>query len=237
MSEHDLFGDEADALLEAERISADTTLTSDAYRSALSQIAERYRRMIRESRRMIRHSDRQERELTQLNERLRTLAAELEYKASHDTLTGVFNRGAIIARVSEQLKHSDIALIVLDIDHFKRVNDEFGHPVGDAVIVELVSRLRPLVDGRGDIGRVGGEEFTILLPALDLKRAALLGESLRSAVAKVAFAALSGAHVTASFGVSWALAGSTFDDAYAEADSMLYAAKREGRNLVRYRVD
>ena len=233
MAEHDLFDAEAHTLLEAERTVAEKNLPAESYRAALQHLVEEYRRLIRESSRLIRHSDRQERELTQLNSKLRILAAELDYKATHDALTGVFNRGAIIERVSEHLKNDDVVLIVLDIDHFKRVNDEFGHPAGDAVIVEVVERLKSVVADSGDIGRVGGEEFTIAIPSADISQGARIGEMLRTSIAATPFAALAGQTVTASFGVSNNKRGSSFDEAYARADGMLYNAKREGRNAVR----
>ena len=236
MSEHDLFRDEAEALAEAMRIAASADLSSAAYRDALSRLTEHYQRLIRETRRLIVHSDRQERELTKLNGQLKTLAAQLDHKARHDALTGVLNRGAIIERIAEMLTKADVAVIVLDIDHFKRVNDEFGHPAGDAVIVELVQRIKTALGERGDIGRVGGEEFTVALRDTDLAQAAATAESIRAHVADRRFAAVAGRPVTASLGVSWNARGISFDAAYARADQMLYEAKRNGRNQVVWKL-
>jgi diguanylate cyclase (GGDEF)-like protein len=230
--EHDLFAAETTALAEASRVVAEDELDAAAYRTALGRLTDHYRRLMREMRRLILHGDRQERELNRLNAELQELAKKLDYKARHDPLTGAFNRGAIIERINDQLGHSAVALIVLDIDHFKRVNDEFGHPAGDAVIVELVTRLRATLGDSGEIGRVGGEEFTILLPRFELKAAAALAEQMRAHVAGTPFPGLPNRTVTASFGVSWNPLGTTFDVAYGSADAQLYESKRGGRNRV-----
>jgi len=232
MAEHDLFAAETTALAEARRVVADANRDAGEYRVALEQLADHYRRLMREMRRLILHGDRQERELTRLNGELQELAKKLDHKARHDALTGVYNRGAIIERISDHLGRHAVSLIVLDIDHFKGVNDEFGHPAGDAVIVELVARLRNALADNGEIGRVGGEEFTIVLPHFDLARAAALAETMRVAVAATPFAFPAGRTVTASFGVSWNPLGTSFDVAYGGADAMLYEAKRGGRNKV-----
>ena len=230
--EHDLFAAETSALAEAARVASQPDLVAAEYRASLQQLAEHYRRLVREMRRLILHGDRQERELNRLNAELKEVAQKLDYKARHDPLTGAYNRGAIIELIDQQLGHSAVALIVLDIDYFKRINDDFGHPAGDAVIVELVTRLRAALGEQGEIGRVGGEEFTILLPRLELKSATTLAEQMRANVAGRPFPNLNGRTVTASFGVSWNPLGTTFDVAYGSADAMLYEAKRNGRNQV-----
>lgn len=202
------------------------------HRQALGELIAAYERLLRETGRLIRRSDREELEMNRLNQRLQELAAELEYRATHDSLTGVLNRAAIIERSNRLLKDDSVALIVLDIDHFKRVNDSFGHPVGDAVICGVVDCLKTAVPSDALIGRVGGEEFTVLLPGHALDIAEGLAEQLRRAVAEHGFALPDRRGVTASFGVSWLARGSSFDVAYGLADEALYAAKREGRNRV-----
>ncbi|MBC7202551.1 MAG: GGDEF domain-containing protein, partial [Pusillimonas sp.] len=114
---------------------------------------------MREMHRLIRHSDRTEAELNVVNARLQQLSAELEYKAHHDPLTGTLNRGAVFELAKSHLSNAPMSLIMLDIDHFKRINDTFGHPTGDAVLKELIYRLKTTLNQQGDIGRVGGEEF------------------------------------------------------------------------------
>ena len=232
MADNDLFAAEESALQAAIALHSQDGLDAARYRDGLGELAAQFRRLVRETRRVIVHSDRQERELNALNAKLRQLAAELDYKARHDPLTGAFNRRAVIERTEALLRSGALAMIVLDIDHFKSINDEHGHPAGDAVIAELVARLREVVPDNAEIGRVGGEEFTVVLPHMDLDGAVELAERMRARVAATPFLAPAQRIVTASFGVSHADCGGTFDVAYSSADGALYEAKRSGRNTV-----
>ncbi|VDZ71216.1 membrane protein [Atlantibacter hermannii] len=153
---NELFRDEFSVLEEARAAAANATLPADACREELLVLALRYQRLIRESYRLISRSDRAERELNRINEQLQQLASQLEYEATHDPLTAVFNRSAIINQINQALRQGDVALILLDIDHFKRINDEHGHPMGDKVICSLVARIRRAVPDFAAIGRVGG---------------------------------------------------------------------------------
>jgi diguanylate cyclase (GGDEF)-like protein len=232
VADFDLFQAEEAALARALGVHSRSDAGDEAYRLALGELIARYQRLMREMRRVIRHGDRQERELNALNARLRTLADELDHKARHDALTGELNRAAIIEVVTLHLAKLPTSVVVLDIDHFKRINDAFGHPAGDAVIVELVQRLRAALPPEGRIGRVGGEEFTVALPGVDLGEAAHIADAMRRAIASRPFGPASSLDVTASFGVSANPIGTTFDQAYARADAALYEAKRGGRNRV-----
>jgi diguanylate cyclase (GGDEF)-like protein len=234
MVEHDLFEAEESALRAAADTHALDSLDARSYRDALGTLITQFRRLVRETRRVIMHSDRQERELNILNARLTQLAAELDYKAKHDPLTGAFNRRAVIELTEAHLCNGALALIVLDIDHFKRINDEHGHPAGDAVIVELVARLRTIAPEPVEIGRVGGEEFTVVLPQVELQTAVALAERMRAQVAASPFDIPVGRIVTASFGVSFTPSGGSFTEAYGCADAALYEAKRRGRNSVAF---
>ncbi len=232
MSTHDLFKIENAILVAAHAISEQANLPAETYRNELVSLIGHYQRLVRESRRLIAHSDRAERELNVLNTRLHELAVAMEYKATHDPLTNIYNRGAIIERMTHCLSKSDVALVVLDIDHFKRINDEFGHPTGDAVICELVARVQRVLDGIGDIGRVGGEEFTIVLAEFSPAQAIALVDEIHASLNHSPLGVLPHRLVTASFGVSWCPQGTSFDDAYGCADAALYEAKRQGRNCV-----
>jgi diguanylate cyclase (GGDEF)-like protein len=234
MGEHDLFEAEESALRAAADAHAQDSLDARSYRDALGTLITQFRRLVRETRRVIMHSDRQERELTLLNARLTQLATELDHKARHDSLTGAFNRRAVIELTEAHLRDGGLALIVLDIDHFKRINDEHGHPAGDAVIVELVARLRAIAPEPVEIGRVGGEEFTVVLPQMELQTAVELAERMRTQVASTPFDMPVDRIVTASFGVSFTPSGGTFTEAYCSADAALYEAKRRGRNAVAF---
>jgi diguanylate cyclase (GGDEF)-like protein len=233
----DLFDAENRALLAARAV-YDTCATAQASTSAsschqaLGELLTVYERLLRETRRLVRRSDRAEFDMNQLNLRLQDLAAELEYRATHDPLTGVLNRAAIIELVNRHFACGDLALIVLDIDHFKRINDSFGHPTGDRVIQGVVTCLKDEVPAAAQIGRVGGEEFTVVLRGRGSDASGQVAQVLRRAIEACAFELPDGSGVTASFGVSWLPRGSNFDDAYGLADEALYVAKRGGRNQV-----
>ncbi|MDR3065917.1 MAG: GGDEF domain-containing protein [Comamonas sp.] len=229
----DLFEAETQALLTARAAHAVCAcLAPSQCRQALGELLRAYERLLRETRRLVRRSDRAELEMNQLNSRLQDLAAELEHRATHDTLTGVLNRAAVIELVNRHFGHDDLSLIVLDIDHFKRINDSFGHPMGDRVILGVVACLQTVVPASAHIGRVGGEEFTVVLPRQSADVCEKLAEDLRRAIESCDFELPDGSGVTASFGVSWAPPGGDFDSAYGLADEALYVAKRGGRNQV-----
>ncbi|MEE3660734.1 GGDEF domain-containing protein [Brenneria sp. g21c3] len=234
MRAFELFTPEYDILIATRNVANQQNMPAEVYRDTLLTLTEHYQRLVRESHRLISRSDRAERELNRLNAQLHKLADELEYKASHDPLTNVYNRGAIIERVNQTLKRNQAALIVLDIDHFKRVNDAFGHPTGDAVICALTSRVREVLKGSGSIGRVGGEEFTILLDDFALEQAVAIAERIHYSLNDAPLPVLPQQTVTASFGVSWAPSQTCFDTLYGSADAALYRAKNRGRNCVEY---
>jgi diguanylate cyclase (GGDEF)-like protein/PAS domain S-box-containing protein len=162
-------------------------------------------------------------------------AAEL--RASTDELTGTSNRRRFAELVSEVLRggHDGWALVLLDADHFKHVNDVYGHVVGDAVLVELAARLRTHLEPGDELARWGGEEFAVLLRGVR-GEAALRerAERLRAGVARTPMTAAGvGLRLTVSVGA--ALAGSeleTLDALVETADRCLYDAKRRGRNRV-----
>ena len=121
-------------------------------------------------------------------------------------------------------------ILVADVDHFKRINDEHGHPVGDAVLCDLAYAMRKALRAFDLVYRVGGEEFVVLLPGADLERAIEVGERLRVAVSESRTGEV---QVTMSLGAAAARGSSVrFADLYAAADAALYAAKRSGRDRV-----
>jgi diguanylate cyclase (GGDEF)-like protein len=156
-----------------------------------------------------------------------------------DQLTGMLNRHALDTRTSElaqqsQVSGQPIGVIVGDLDHFKQVNDTYGHPVGDAVLKDVAYRMRKLLRAFDLAYRLGGEEFLVLLPGASKQESAAIAEQLRHAV--VAETTAAGQSVSMSFGVSASLPGATFDftAVFAQADAALYEAKRSGRNRVCY---
>ncbi|KIZ51352.1 MULTISPECIES: GGDEF domain-containing protein [Pseudomonas] len=225
----DLFEQEAGVLQAARALYGADDADAERYRAALGDLTLHFERLMRETRRLIARSDRAEREMNALNQQLQTLSQQLEYRATHDALTGMLNRGAVIDQAGQALRQRGGAMIVLDIDHFKRINDEFGHPAGDRVIQAIARCLQELVQAPAIVGRVGGEEFTVLLPTLARDEALAMTERLRLRIAREKTGT---APVTASFGLSLNLPGTDFELAYGLADAALYRAKRAGRNQV-----
>lgn len=225
----DLFEQEAGVLQAARALYGAGDADAERYRTALGDLTLHFERLMRETRRLIARSDRAEREMNALNQQLQTLTQQLEYRATHDALTGMLNRGAVIDQAGQALRQRGGAMIVLDIDHFKRINDNYGHPAGDRVIQAIARCLQELVQAPAIVGRVGGEEFTVLLPTLVRDEALVMTERLRLRIAREASGP---APVTASFGLSLNLPGTDFELAYGLADAALYRAKRGGRNQV-----
>ncbi len=164
----------------------------------------------------------------------------LAYRASHDTLTGLPNRFALQERLallhrSAQVLEAPYGLLLLDLDHFKVVNDRFGHAAGDQVLVTIGQRLSSLVRARDTVGRWGGEEFLCLLPHVDRGSAAEVAERVRSGIEGTPVEDKKRLiRVTASIGVvAYPSDGSEPDTLLAKADSALYESKRSGRNRVR----
>ena len=163
--------------------------------------------------------------------------AEFEHLATHDDLTQALNRRALLAAAEAELQRwlrygQPFALLLLDIDHFKRINDEHGHLVGDHVLLRCVDVLRPVLRGPDRLGRYGGEEFLVLLPASDAAAALAVAERLRLAVEQQSATATLPA-CTTSIGVAEVQPGDTTLTALiARADAALYRAKAQGRNRV-----
>lgn len=166
----------------------------------------------------------------------RERAAEFAASAERDPLTGLGNRRHLERRCGEVLPAAQrdarpLALAQIDIDHFKPINDQHGHAAGDRVLVELAQLLRENMRAGDVLARHGGEEFVLLLPGMDLDRAAEVCERLRERVAAHPWAALGGPSwpVTISIGLA-AAPPYELDTLLANADEALYRAKREGRN-------
>lgn len=166
-----------------------------------------------------------------LSERNRRLVARLEAEARSDKLTGVLNRRGFDDRAQVELARvrregGSVGAVSFDIDYFKRVNDEWGHDVGDRVLARLGAVLRAQTRGVDVLGRMGGEEFVALLPGVEVAQARAYAERVR-----VAFAADPGPpRVTVSAGVTAAFSPASVEDLLQVADSALYAAKRGGRD-------
>jgi len=168
---------------------------------------------------------------------------ESEYRATHDPLTGIHNRAAItdllIREASRcQRTRQQMGVLIADIDHFKTINDTYGHPVGDEVIKQLALRMASALRTYDSVGRFGGEEFLILVPNCALSETEIVAERVRLCVATDQFVIGELAiPVTISIGVS-VVEGSTpdVDVALQTADCALYQAKKNGRNRIECRL-
>lgn len=159
--------------------------------------------------------------------------------ATIDPLTGCLNRRAFSNAASEEYERTlrskqPLALCLMDIDYFKRVNDRYGHGFGDQVLQHFCNRIRPLLRSSDKLGRFGGEEFVVLLPDTSLEGAKLLAERLREAIATMELKEgdTKIIPVTVSIGVTEWVPSNTFTETLSEADNLLYQAKALGRNRV-----
>lgn len=165
-------------------------------------------------------------------------ACAMEQRAITDTLTDLMNRRGAAAVLSAEharcMRHGGgYAIAMADIDHFKRVNDTYGHPVGDEVLAALAKRLRDAVRDEDHVVRWGGEEFLVLLHAADEDAAGRIAEKLRQEAARAPFLTDAGAlDITISVGVAVRRSEAHYELVVARADEALYAAKQQGRNRV-----
>ena len=154
-----------------------------------------------------------------------------------DPLTGLLNRRGLEERFDAMSARSDgAALIVVDLDWFKQVNDSYGHSAGDAVLTRVAHAARKNLAGFGEISRIGGEEFVILIQGAARDTAWALAEQLRFALGTLDHQEIGGRSITMSAGIAWILPGETPQSALRRADMALYAAKEAGRNCVREAV-
>ncbi len=159
----------------------------------------------------------------------------LEELATSDQLTGLNNRRSLDAKLAAEMErsnryHEALSIIMFDIDHFKHVNDTWGHPVGDDVLKQMARIAASLVRGPDDLFRWGGEEFLIVAPHTDLQGAVVLAEKLRAAIEKDTFPSVG--TLTASFGVAELRPAEDSEDWFKRVDQALYRAKNNGRNRV-----
>lgn len=187
--------------------------------------------------------------MTSTSKELKILQKKLEQSredAETDALTGLINRRGFEKRLCKEIKNAvhtrkRLSLIMVDLDHFKRVNDTFGHLVGDNVLKTLAKILKTQLKGKDSPARFGGEEFILLLPDTRLEDAAKVAENIRKNLAsrewKQKDSGKSLGKITLSLGVAQYRIGEAEDSIIARADKSLYLAKSQGRNQVKTEKD
>jgi diguanylate cyclase (GGDEF)-like protein len=182
----------------------------------------------------------QQEQLAKANSELQEKQRELERLTRLDGLTGLFNRNTFVELSRRELERaqrqgSSTAILILDLDHFKRINDTWGHPAGDAVLRHVASVAVGAVRSTDLVGRLGGEEFIVLLPCTSTEAARKLAEKLRAKLqASPVMWQADSLQVTASIGLAatTAIEKRDFEALYNAADKALYLAKTRGRNRV-----
>lgn len=179
--------------------------------------------------------------LKAVNESMEQLAAAreaLQHQATHDSMTGLLNRPAIEEALSRELSRSErsqapLAVFLVDLDHFKMINDQFGHHAGDIAIVSACTRMQDCVRGHDYVGRYGGEEFLAVIPEADEATALQIAERMRTRISfnPVVYNA-NPIPVTATIGVALSHPGDTPEMLMRRADMALYRGKRQGRDNV-----
>lgn len=169
---------------------------------------------------------------------LRMALHKVEIDAATDALTGHWNRRALDEVLKQQLERrassgSPFSILMLDIDYFKSINDEFGHMVGDDVLRAFAQRLREFLRAGDFCARFGGEEFVVILPDTPLATAMDIGERIRKGMAQAPLLTKPRVQATVSIGVAAMEQEQSIDELFASADAAVYLAKNEGRNQVR----
>jgi diguanylate cyclase (GGDEF)-like protein len=159
------------------------------------------------------------------------------HSAFFDSLTQVKNRTAFDSNFAREMElnrrnQTDLSIIVLDIDFFKKINDRFGHTVGDVVLKQVAETVEKTIRGSDACYRYGGEEFVVVLNATDKAGAKLLAERIRKQVKQLTIDKLNGIQITLSLGISVMRNKDTTHSLFQRADSALYKAKKNGRNQV-----
>lgn len=185
----------------------------------------------------LQHSERQlEQQVAERTRELRRKNQELEALSTTDPLTGVFNRLKLSQRLDDEIErskryNSPLSLLMIDVDHFKHINDSYGHPAGDRVLADIAAQLRNHSRTNDAAGRWGGEEFLVICPATTSEGATALAETLRHSIASTGFSIAD--QVTVSIGIASFHADDSLAQLLERVDQALYQAKHEGRNCIR----
>ncbi|OQX17970.1 MAG: hypothetical protein BWK76_08915 [Desulfobulbaceae bacterium A2] len=237
MTEQGLFAREIEVIQQGQKRLAAGLFVDSAAAAAYAALLADYQKLLTQARRMMRISDMMQEDMNRLNARLEDLS-------SQDGLTGLANRRRLDERLEEEWRRAarggdPMGLLMIDIDHFKRFNDTYGHSAGDECLQAVARALAGLLQRPGEfVARYGGEEFMAVLPATAPAGLLLLAERMRAAVEALAIPhaqSPTASHVTVSLGVASLQRvdlRSSLEDLRQGADQALYQAKNAGRNQV-----
>jgi diguanylate cyclase (GGDEF)-like protein/PAS domain S-box-containing protein len=169
-----------------------------------------------------------------INER-KSHEKQIQFFSFHDSLTGLYNRNYLDKRAAEEMSRADrynkpLSMVMFDIDHFKKINDTWGHPVGDMVLKQLAEIIQKLIRKSDILFRLGGDEFILLLPEITKEGAITVSEKIRTSVNQ--YDNPVAGRVTASFGIAERIKLEPFANWYKRIDSALYFAKQKSRNCI-----
>lgn len=208
---------------------------SDVYQSLAKQqeqsLTERLNKQLRQLEKVARISDRYQNMMRDLNEALREAS-------THDALTGLPNRRLLVEHLKKETERytryqRPFSIAMLDVDHFKAINDQYGHELGDSALTEIARVLDAEVREQDICGRWGGEEFLILLPETQADAAERVMERVRTAVERLTLRARTdNVNATISIGIAEYRKGESYSETINQADHALLVAKRSGRNRI-----
>jgi two-component system, cell cycle response regulator len=233
VDEEGLFYKEDQIVQESLEIVVSSAAISPSWLQNYKKLLREYQKLLRQTKRLVKMGDSMQKELAAARE-------TAEFRATHDFLTRLLNRAAILELLDVELSRSSreqspLTVIMIDIDHFKNINDQFGHLTGDAVLRQTAERLRLNIRRYDSVGRFGGEEFLVVAPAVKGKTSLGIAERLRLAFSGNPITTGEGIHpVTLSLGVAIKdeHAHADVNSLIKAADEALYRAKKTGRNRI-----
>ncbi len=177
----------------------------------------------------------QEKEIEKLNQKLENSSVELEYLSNHDPLTKLYNRNYFNQQIENDLrakknKDASICLVVIDVDHFKEINEAYNHATGDSVLAELSQLLSNCTREKDIVARWGGEEFVIWCNQSAIGEAKKLCQRITSAIQNFHFSGVD--KITCCFGIAQLLGNEHMLQCFERANEALYSAKQKGRNQI-----